>query len=229
MQNPHAHLAELLPCPSPVRLAGRTYFARPLSIAGLARLAALDEAARGDAGDGLAAAEAAGDADALRACHARAEEGGGRPWRALRTEAGRRTYLLLTVDTLDGSPADTASLAAEMTPGDWDRLDRIARGADDLAEAEAAIDRHLNVALPPPDDDGDDEAETVTWAEIVAELCVQLGKTPAEVGELTPGQARLIRRGGKASTREYDTPAGWDEDRFDAEVQAPRRKFWGID
>ena len=216
--NPHAYLAELLPCPTPCVLAGRPCVVSPLTLAGLARLAALDDATRGDFAESLAAAEATGDPDALRACHARAEEAGGRAWRALATDAGRRTYLLLCVAPLDGPPLDVGALGDAMTPGDWSLLDHIARGSDDLDAAEDAIDRHLGIdpAAARADASG---SGSVTWAEVVAELCVSLGKTPIEVGTLTPAQAGLLRRGGKAAEREYTMDDG---------IQGRRAAFWEV-
>ena len=214
--NPHARLAELLPCPTPCVLAGRPCVVSALTLAGLARLAALDDSARGDFAASLAAAEAAGDPDALRACHGRAEEAGGRSWRALATDAGRRTYLLLCVSPLDGEPLDVGALGDAMTPEEWALLDRVARGDDDLGNAEDAIDRYLGID-PAATRAAADDSRSVTWAEVVAELCVSLGKTPAEVGTLTPAQAGLLRRGGKAAEREYS---------MDDAIQGRRAAFW---
>jgi hypothetical protein len=214
--------ARAISVPRPIVLGGRTYLARELRVQDFAALEALAAAL---AGDPLAKLDPA-DHAALRAAHTAAEDwppswGSEACQRAVfGTAAGRALLLTLVLRDSGPGPDDGAGLAG-LTAVEWDALERVAFGVDPRRTLDRLVYEAAGITVP-----ASRGPRGVPWEQAIAETCAMLHKTPAEVGAMTLSEVALVRSGGKPPEREITPPAGWSDERVEAELAGPLERFW---
>ncbi len=142
---------------------------------------------------------------------------------------GGRAAFVLTVCRLqaDMNAERALELARADDPPGWSELTRIAFALprrDLWAEVVRLIDAHLGIepfAAAPELPEASDEP--ITWPEAVAETCEAYGLTIDQVGDLTLGQWRALRSGGKAPVRSEPVPA---DPELAESVAKARWAFW---
>jgi hypothetical protein len=219
-------LSHCFPQPMPAQLGGQTYLASELRLRDLAQLEAWAIASLGSPLEGLGDDASAED---LRAAWLAAEK---RPAlgspevdaSVFTTIDGRGLFALLVLrDDPRKLTADLArQIATQASAEEWERVDRIAFAIvdGDFLEVVRRVDRLLGL---PSFAVAKARGKTVPWAKAIAEAVEIYHLSPAQIGELTLGQWRILRSGGECLKLEEPLPADGDlEDR----VMTVRGEFW---
>jgi hypothetical protein len=213
--------ADCVSVPRRIVLAGDVYRAAPLRIVDLARLERLALDAAGDPLDRLRDATAEDYDSRLKAAYDAAEGDGSPPdWSDTPEGLTAMVRAVLRHHRPRLNAVEALDLAARLDGDDWAALCRVAFGSDPLEALQRLVDRAAGVPELPPDGGG------VPWREVVADMCVTLHKTPAEVAPMTPAEIGLVRSGGKPGPGPGDKPKSMSWERFERDVQVRRRAWW---
>lgn len=212
--------------PRPVRLAlaGRV---RLVSQFTLADLAAFERFAAGDFWGDLARAEAEPDLAArhaaLRKLYDRAERpaafGTARVSRAIQSPEGQAYSLWRSLRRRDRRLArkEVLSIAAGMTPPEWNAFDRVAWAVDPLDEVARVIDAELGQVL-------DFDPYSPDWPKAIRKVVKATGMPPREVARLTLSQWRALTGNGSHPVAEPERPRAWSGEQYKS-FQRARRGF----
>ncbi|HEU5117324.1 MAG TPA: hypothetical protein VFT74_11725 [Isosphaeraceae bacterium] len=210
---PSHRLTDLFPRPRPIVLQGQSYLALPLRLADLADLEALAlESLPGPLDHLPPETEADTNEPGYRRALCMAYEvmqhglpGWGSPevhGIVFGTLAGRVAMLAAVLRSGAPDVSELAELAGSLTVAEWNAVDTVALALDPPSELARRIDaaagvpealeglaRAKNEAQPPDTAPG--------WGEIIAEMCLALGRLPSEVAALTISEARALLNRGK--------------------------------
>lgn len=216
-------LTDIYARPRPLMLAGEAHLGMPLRIRDLTDLECLSLLAQPNPLDGLPEAESVTD-DIRRAYRsamdaAEAASGWGGPdceRIAFCTVAGRAQMLAAVLRLESLTEAEAVEIAPKVTPEEWADFDRVAFQIEPTGELVRRADALLGIKPW--------EGRPVSWAQAVAEVCEQLGKTPDEIADMTVGAVRAIRSGGKADPWK----CGGTEEEESAWAAAVGEKRWAF-
>lgn len=217
-------LTDIYARPRPLTLAGVAHLGLPLRVRDLVDLECLSMLAQPEPLAFLPESTEATD-DVKRAYRAaldtaEAASGWGGPDcdRMAFASVGGRAQMLTAVLRLETlTEAEALEIAPHVTADEWTAFDRVAFQIDPQAELVRRADTLLGITPW--------GGQPVTWAQAIAEVCEQLGKTPDQIAEMTVGAVRAVRCGGKSDPWKCGGTEE-DEQRWAAEVGEKRWAFW---